>query len=153
VLDLLVTHLFQVAAEVAMEPPASLRPLGLQAAREQVIKCFRPLDPAEVVPGQFAGYQDVPGVDPPVQPEHLRRRPAVDRQPPLARGAVLPANRQADGRLTTAGQPDGIDSAEALIQGTIHRSYLLCSRCQGVRRRPHITVPQPASHIVKPRST
>jgi glucose-6-phosphate 1-dehydrogenase len=64
VLDMLVTHLFQVAAEVAMEPPASLGPLDLQAAREQVIKCFRPLDPAEVVLGQFGGYRDVPGVDP-----------------------------------------------------------------------------------------
>ena len=64
VLDLLVTHLFQVAAEVAMEPPASLGPVDLQAAREQVISCFRPLDPAEVVLGQFDGYRDVPGVDP-----------------------------------------------------------------------------------------
>jgi glucose-6-phosphate 1-dehydrogenase len=62
VLDMLVTHLFQVAAEVAMEPPASLGSLDLQAAREKVIKHFRPLDPAEVVLGQFAGYRDVPGV-------------------------------------------------------------------------------------------
>ncbi len=64
VLDMLVTHLFQVAAEVAMEPPASLGPLDLQAAREKVIGCFRPLDPGEVVLGQFDGYRDVPGVDP-----------------------------------------------------------------------------------------
>jgi glucose-6-phosphate 1-dehydrogenase len=64
VLDMLVTHLFQVAAEVAMEPPASLGALDLQAARETVIGCFRPLDPAEVVLGQFEGYRDVPGVDP-----------------------------------------------------------------------------------------
>jgi len=64
VLDMLVTHLFQVAAEVAMEPPASLHALDLQAAREKVIGCFRPLDPSEVVLGQFAGYQDVPGVAP-----------------------------------------------------------------------------------------
>jgi glucose-6-phosphate 1-dehydrogenase len=62
VLDMLVTHLFQVAAEVAMEPPASLGAIDLQAAREKVIKRFRPLDPAEVVLGQFAGYRDVPGV-------------------------------------------------------------------------------------------
>ena len=64
VLDMLVTHLFQVAAEVAMEPPASLGPLDLQAAREKVISCFRPLDPAEVVLGQFDGYRNVPGVNP-----------------------------------------------------------------------------------------
>ena len=62
VLDMLVTHLFQVAAEVAMEPPASLGALDLQAAREKVISCFRPLDPSEVVLGQFNGYRDVPGV-------------------------------------------------------------------------------------------
>jgi glucose-6-phosphate 1-dehydrogenase len=64
VLDMLVTHLFQVAAEVAMEPPRSLDSLDLQAAREGVISCFRPLDPREVVLGQFDGYRDVPGVDP-----------------------------------------------------------------------------------------
>jgi glucose-6-phosphate 1-dehydrogenase len=64
VLDMLVTHLFQVAAEVAMEPPASLDAADLQDAREEVIGCFRPLDPDEVVLGQFDGYRDVPGVDP-----------------------------------------------------------------------------------------
>jgi glucose-6-phosphate 1-dehydrogenase len=64
VLDMLVTHLFQVAAEVAMEPPASLSPPGLQDAREKVINCFRQIDPAEVVLGQFDGYQDTPGVGP-----------------------------------------------------------------------------------------
>src|SRR5580698_2141613 len=57
VLDMLVTHLFQVAAEVAMEPPASLGALDLQAAREKVISSFRPLDPSEVVLGQFDGYR------------------------------------------------------------------------------------------------
>jgi glucose-6-phosphate 1-dehydrogenase len=62
VLDMLVTHLFQVAAEVAMEPPASLAAADLQAAREKVISSFRPLDRAEIVLGQFSGYTDVPGV-------------------------------------------------------------------------------------------
>ncbi len=62
VLDMLVTHLFQVAAEVAMEPPASLDAPGLQAARNKVFSCFRPLDPNEVVLGQFDGYREVPGV-------------------------------------------------------------------------------------------
>jgi len=64
VLDMLVTHLFQVAAEVAMEPPASLDALDLQTAREQVIGGFRPLNTHEVVLGQFDGYREVLGVDP-----------------------------------------------------------------------------------------
>jgi glucose-6-phosphate 1-dehydrogenase len=64
VLDMLVTHLFQVAAEVAMEPPVSLDAADLQNARERVIRSFRALDPAEVVLGQFAGYRDVKGVKP-----------------------------------------------------------------------------------------
>ena len=62
VLDMLVTHLFQVAAEVGMEPPESLSPEHLQAAREKVIGCFRPLDREEVVLGQFEGYRDIDGV-------------------------------------------------------------------------------------------
>jgi glucose-6-phosphate 1-dehydrogenase len=62
-LDMLVTHLFQVAAEVAMEPPASLTPTDLQAARESVLASFRPLDPErDVVLGQFEGYRDLDGV-------------------------------------------------------------------------------------------
>jgi glucose-6-phosphate 1-dehydrogenase len=63
-LDMVVTHLFQVAAEVAMEPPPSLAAADLQSAREKVIRSFRPLDPSDVVLGQFAGYRDVPGIAP-----------------------------------------------------------------------------------------
>jgi len=61
-LDMIVTHLFQLAAEIAMEPPASLSAADLQAAREEVIAAFRPLDPDEVVLGQFEGYTDTEGV-------------------------------------------------------------------------------------------
>ena len=61
-LDMLVTHLFQVAAEVAMEPPLTLGAEDLLAARESVIAAFRPLDPAEVVLGQYASYRSTPGI-------------------------------------------------------------------------------------------
>jgi len=61
-LDMLVTHLFQVAAEVAMEPPVSFRAEDLQVARESVISAFRPLDPADVVLGQFDGYRQTEGI-------------------------------------------------------------------------------------------
>jgi glucose-6-phosphate 1-dehydrogenase len=61
-LDMLVTHLFQVAAEVAMEPPLSFRAEDLQVARESVISAFRPLDPADVVLGQYDGYPQTDGI-------------------------------------------------------------------------------------------
>ncbi|MDQ1635416.1 MAG: glucose-6-phosphate 1-dehydrogenase, partial [Frankiaceae bacterium] len=61
-LDMVVTHLFQLAAEVAMEPPASLAAEDLQSAREQVIAAFRPLTAEETVLGQFEGYRDTEGV-------------------------------------------------------------------------------------------
>ncbi|MCW2812290.1 MAG: glucose-6-phosphate 1-dehydrogenase [Friedmanniella sp.] len=61
-LDMLATHLFQVAAEVAMEPPLSMSAADLQSARETVIAAFRPLDPKDVVLGQFASYRSIEGV-------------------------------------------------------------------------------------------
>jgi glucose-6-phosphate 1-dehydrogenase len=61
-LDMLVTHLFQVAAEVALEPPAEAHGTALQKARESVISAFRPLDPHEVVLGQFEGYRQTDGI-------------------------------------------------------------------------------------------
>ncbi|MEZ0164716.1 glucose-6-phosphate dehydrogenase (NADP(+)) [Kineococcus sp. LSe6-4] len=61
-LDMIVTHLFQMAATVAMEPPADLGPGALQAARDAALQDFRELDPSEVVLGQFEGYTDIEGV-------------------------------------------------------------------------------------------
>ncbi|MET0991085.1 MAG: glucose-6-phosphate dehydrogenase (NADP(+)) [Lacisediminihabitans sp.] len=63
-LDMIVTHLFQLAAEIAMEPPLSMKADDLQAARETVIAAFRPLAPEDVVLGQFEGYTETEGVAP-----------------------------------------------------------------------------------------
>jgi glucose-6-phosphate 1-dehydrogenase len=62
ILDMLVTHLFQLAAEVAMEPPHCLEPDCLAEERERVIACFRPLTRADVVVGQYEGYRETAGV-------------------------------------------------------------------------------------------
>lgn len=61
-LDMVVSHLFQVAATVAMEPPRHLAASDLACAREDALRCFRPLDPADVVLGQVEGYRDIEGV-------------------------------------------------------------------------------------------
>jgi len=60
--DMIVTHLFQVAAEVAMEPPLSLGAQDLQDARESVLAAFRPLRAEDTVLGQYAGYTDLDDV-------------------------------------------------------------------------------------------
>lgn len=61
-LDMIVTHLFQIAATVAMEAPADLRPETVQTARDAAVLRFRPLDPADVVLGRFDGYLDIDGI-------------------------------------------------------------------------------------------
>ncbi|WP_432562578.1 glucose-6-phosphate dehydrogenase [Kineococcus sp. SYSU DK003] len=61
-LDMLVTHLLQVAAEVALDPPADWTSDALAEAREAVLAKFRAIDPSEVVLGQGTGYQDIEDV-------------------------------------------------------------------------------------------
>ncbi len=60
--DMLVTHLFQVLALVAMEPPTSLESEALVAEKEKVFESMRPLTPEDVVLGQYEGYREVDGV-------------------------------------------------------------------------------------------
>jgi glucose-6-phosphate 1-dehydrogenase len=64
ILDMIVTHLFQLAAEVAMEPPESIDPEHIAQAREEVIGSFRPLTWDDVVVGQYEGYRQLEGVAP-----------------------------------------------------------------------------------------
>jgi len=60
--DMVVTHLMQVLAFMAMEPPTSLAPGPISDEKNKVFRSMRPLEPAEVVRGQYAGYLDQDGV-------------------------------------------------------------------------------------------
>jgi glucose-6-phosphate 1-dehydrogenase len=62
--DMVVTHLFQILAFVAMEPPTSLAPEPTTDEKNKVFRSLQPLDPAHVVRGQYEGYRDEEGVDP-----------------------------------------------------------------------------------------
>jgi glucose-6-phosphate 1-dehydrogenase len=62
ILDMIVTHLFQLAAEVAMEPPESADAEHIAEARQEVIGCFRPLTWDDAVVGQYEGYRDTNGI-------------------------------------------------------------------------------------------
>ncbi|MBO0894917.1 MAG: glucose-6-phosphate dehydrogenase, partial [Acidimicrobiales bacterium] len=62
--DMVVTHLFQVLGFVAMEPPTSLEAKSLRNETTKVFESMEPLDPDQVVRGQYEGYRDEAGVDP-----------------------------------------------------------------------------------------
>jgi glucose-6-phosphate 1-dehydrogenase len=62
--DMVVTHLFQILAFMAMEPPTALAPDAIGEEKNKVFRSLRPLDVGEVVRGQYEGYRDIPGVAP-----------------------------------------------------------------------------------------
>jgi glucose-6-phosphate 1-dehydrogenase len=61
--DMVVTHLFQILAFVAMEPPTALEPGPISEEKNKVFRSMVPIDPAHVVRGQYAGYRQEEGVD------------------------------------------------------------------------------------------
>jgi len=62
--DMVVTHLFQILAFMAMEPPTSLEPAPISEEKNKVFRSMVPIDPANVVRGQYNGYRAEAGVDP-----------------------------------------------------------------------------------------
>jgi glucose-6-phosphate 1-dehydrogenase len=61
--DMVVTHLFQVLAFMAMEPPTALEPQAISEEKNKVFRSMLPIEPAHVVRGQYIGYRDEPGVE------------------------------------------------------------------------------------------
>jgi glucose-6-phosphate 1-dehydrogenase len=62
--DMVVTHLFQVLAFMAMESPTSLEPGPISEEKNKVFRSLLPIDPKDVVRGQYTGYRSEDGVDP-----------------------------------------------------------------------------------------
>lgn len=60
--DMVVTHLFQVLAFTAMEPPTALEPKAISREKNKVFRSMLPIDPQDTVRGQYVGYRDEPGV-------------------------------------------------------------------------------------------
>ena len=60
--DMVVTHLFQILAFVAMEPPTALEPRAISEEKNKVFRSLRPIDPDQVVRGQYEGYRWSDGV-------------------------------------------------------------------------------------------
>ncbi|NPC97135.1 glucose-6-phosphate dehydrogenase [Nocardioides sp. zg-DK7169] len=55
--DMVVTHLMQVLAFMAMEPPTSLEPEPISNEKLKVFRSMRPIEPSNVVRGQYVGYR------------------------------------------------------------------------------------------------
>jgi glucose-6-phosphate 1-dehydrogenase len=62
--DMVVTHLFQILAFMAMEPPTALEPAPISEEKNKVFRSMLPVRPGDVVRGQYTGYRDEDGVDP-----------------------------------------------------------------------------------------
>jgi glucose-6-phosphate 1-dehydrogenase len=62
--DMVVTHLFQILAFMAMEPPTALDPKPISEEKNKVFRSMEPIEPHHVVRGQYSGYRSEQGVDP-----------------------------------------------------------------------------------------
>src|SRR4029078_12125906 len=60
--DMVVTHLFQVLAFMAMEPPTALEPAAISEEKTKVFRSMYPIPPVDVVRGQYQGYTEELGV-------------------------------------------------------------------------------------------
>lgn len=60
--DVVQNHLLQVISLLAMDPPEGHENQALQAEKLRLFRAMRPLEPNEVVRGQFKGYRDEKGV-------------------------------------------------------------------------------------------
>jgi glucose-6-phosphate 1-dehydrogenase len=57
--DMVVTHLMQVLAFMAMEPPTHLAPGPISDEKLKVFRSMLPIEPHNVVRGQYAGYREL----------------------------------------------------------------------------------------------
>ena len=62
--DVIQNHLFQVLANLAMEPPVRTDSESIRDEKVKVLKAMLPLAPENLVRGQFRGYLKEPGVKP-----------------------------------------------------------------------------------------
>jgi glucose-6-phosphate 1-dehydrogenase len=60
--DVIQNHIFQVISNLAMEPPARNDSESLRDEKVKVLKAIPPLEPDDVVRGQFKGYRNERGV-------------------------------------------------------------------------------------------
>jgi glucose-6-phosphate 1-dehydrogenase len=62
--DVVQNHIFQVLANLAMEPPVGTDSEAIRDEKAKVLRAISPITAKDIVRGQFRGYRDEPGVAP-----------------------------------------------------------------------------------------
>ena len=107
--DVVVNHLMQVFAAVAMEAPSHGDPETIKDMQTALFRATVDADPGRYVRGQYDGYRDIDGRRRRLRHRDVLRAAAGGRELALVGGAVLHPHRQA-----AAGDPDG---GAARLQG------------------------------------
>jgi glucose-6-phosphate 1-dehydrogenase len=83
--DMVQNHLTQVLTVVAMEPPVDMAPDSIRSEKVKVLASMAPIDPEEVVFGQYTASGDIPGYrelegipDDSTTPTYIAMRIAID---------------------------------------------------------------------------
>ncbi len=138
--DMVVTHLMQVLAFMAMEPPTSLAPGPISDEKLKVFRSMKPIEPHDVVRGQYTGYRRQEEVARVLRHRDVHRAQDRDRQLALGRRAVLPAHRQEAGR----GRADHLDRVQGAAAVDVPAGL---ERRHAGPRPPHLRPGRPVADV------
>jgi glucose-6-phosphate 1-dehydrogenase len=117
--DVIQNHLFQVLANLAMEPPARSDSESMRDEKVKVLKSVPPIEAKHLVRGQFRGYRQEPGVAPDSQRETFA---ALRLEIDSWRWAGVPF-------YIRAGKAMPVTCTEALVR--LHRAPKMFPACTG----------------------
>ena len=92
--DVIQNHLFQIMCNLAMEPPVRTDSESIRDEKVKVLKAIPPIEPDNMVRGQFRGYRQEKGVAPDSKVGDVRGFQAGDRFLALEGRAVLHSRRK-----------------------------------------------------------
>src|SRR5215467_1795543 len=132
--DVVQNHLFQVLANLTMEPPVRTDSASMRDEKVKVLRAIPPLEPRNVVRGQFRGYRDENGVAPNSQVETFA---ALQLEIDSWRWKGVPF-------YIRAGKSLPVTCTEVLVQlhqpPTMYQGYDLQPNCCRLRISPDVTL-------------
>ena len=141
--DVVQNHLLQVVGFLTMEPPTNMYAESLRDEQVRVFRTIPPIQPGNVVRGQFEGYRKIPDVSPDSQVETFAAlRLEIDSWrwdgvPFLLRaGKCLARHRNGSSRPAQAASASAISGAEQLLPlSPRSRSFHKSGRANQASRR------------------